>query len=610
MSSASPKLARGLSVLAAISMIVLSGVFVPFSSVGLPLHAQGNAGAVPLQGGNFTSSSSLPSNLTTSTISTSSSTPQISPTSTTRVSSANSTSTSSFSTNSTVSTSTRSTTTTVSNSTTATHPTNSTTSFTRTNSTITLTSSMTITNSTTTHTFTNSTSFTTTTRSVNSTTTSSATNATLIQKVATKWDPYTDFYNFLNYGLFADGGDCYGFSTTSILYFSHYALGDQTDPYYPRSTTELSLLPGQTNTDTLTQVTFPIYIHQHFDPNNLLLNSPNEVANAASLMNSIKGGSPVALLMGPSDGHAIVAWGYSEYSNGNLILNVSDPNFGNVPRTAYYTNGHFSYTGVAGSGAHTWTSFSVASPGPLQWAWLALAGVPLSQTAVVADQTNPYYTYVFSDSPTIIQSSPGLATFNAPGDTQGFNSTISGAVGFEEGSIQVYGVPKGVSYTIIDPGVTESSLVVVVPQNETSIVGYQLSSTSAMPISATISPGANGLSISTTNEINLSLGVFSIGVQSRSVLNSTEIPVSASQRAVLTVPDWSKLNSSATAASVQIFSPTSSQAVTSYTLSNGQPGSHPSSGLPTFVLPAVVIAVVIAVGITLLAYSKRKKPSG
>lgn len=584
--------AGGVSALAVLSIIVMGG------AVAFPLHVAGSsdgrlggAKVTALQFGNETTSSSFTSYNTT----TSSSTTQPSTTSSISTTSSSSTTTvRSTLTNSTTSL------TTTSNST-RTTTSNSTTTRTFTNSTTTRS------NSTTTHTFTNSTSSTTTTRSVNSTTTGSATNATLIQNATTKWDPYTDFYNFLNYGLFADGGDCYGFSTTSILYFSHYALGDQTDPYYPVPTSQLSSLLGQTNTDTLTQVTFPIYIHQHFDPNNLILNSPNEAAQVASLTSTIRSGSPVVLLMGPSDGHAIVAWGYSEYSNGNLVINVSDPNFGNVPRTAYYTNGQFSYTGVGATGSYTWTSFQVAVPGALQWAWLALAGVPVSQLGVVADQTNPYYTYVFSDTPIAIITSAGLATFNTPGDSQSFNSTTLGVVGFEEGSIQVYGVPVGVNYTISDPGGTASSLVVVVPQSENSIVGYQLSSTSTTPISATVTPGTNGLSISTKNEISLSLGVFSIGAQGRSVLNATAIPISGSQKAVLTIPDWSNLNSSTTAASVQVFSPGNSQAVTSYTLTNGQNGVPTPTGVSPFMLLVVAIAAVVVVAFVMLVYLRHGK---
>ena len=467
-------------------------------------------------------------------------------------------------------------------------------------------------NSTTT-TFTNSTgtlstnSTTTTTQTVANSTSATKGNATSV--VVTKWSPYTDFYSFVNYGLFADGGDCYGFSSTSILYFSHYALGDQTDPYYPQSTDQLSSLPGQTNTDTLTQVTFPIYIHQHFDPNNLVSLLPNEQANAAVLMSGIKSGSPVILLMGPSDGHAIVAWGYTAFPNGNLVINVSDPNFGNVPRTAYFTDGQFSYTGVAGSGSYTWTQFSVFTPGPLQWAWLNLAGIPISEANVVSDQTNPYYTYIFSDAPITILSGKSSANFSSPGNTQSFTSSIPGVVGLEEGQIQAYGIPKDINYTVLDPGQVESSLVVVVPLNETSIVGYQLTSTSTGPIRTTVVPGANALTVTAANDISLSIGLFAIGSQGRSSLGSSSIPVSGSQKAILSVPAWNKLNSTATAASVQVFSPSSSQPAATYALANDQQRSPQPLAVPVTWLAVAVVAVILVVGAFLFSRSRGKPGS-
>lgn len=452
------------------------------------------------------------------------------------------------------------------------------------------------------------------TRSTSASTTGSSTSTTsaILSNATTKWDPTTDFYNFLNYGLFADNGDCYGFSSTSILYYMHYDIGDQTAPYFPQPTTSLSQLPGQTGADTLTQVTFPIYIHQHFDPNNLLVSSPNEASNIATLMSSIKSGSPVMLLMGPSEGHAIVAWGYVEYANGTVRINVSDPNFGNVGRIAYYYmgQGQFSYTGAAGAGSYTWTTFSVASPGILQWGWLQLSGVQMSgeNWSTVVDQTNPYYTYVFSDAPITIGSSGEEADFSAAGDTQSFNSTIPGAVGFEEGSMQVYGIPEGVIYSVGDPGQNASSIVVVVPQNETSIVGYDLTSVSSVPLNVTIKPTSSGVTVTTAENINLAVGVFSIGSHGRAVQNNDEVYVSAQQSAVLSVPDWNGLNNSQSAAAdVQVFQPNSTTPVATYTLARGSASlTIQNSPIPTSIVVVAAVVVVAVIGTAAFYIGRRR----
>lgn len=476
-----------------------------------------------------------------------------------------------------------------------------------------------ISNVTTTTTITRTTNSTTTTRSTNSTslsrtnTTSSTTfvSTLLLQNVSTRWDPYTDFYSFLNYGLFKDGGDCYGFSSTAILYFGHYQLGDQTLPYYPEPTQSLAGLTGRTvgycfplvgclTEDTLSQTTFPIYIHETYAQAQLppdWAQPSNEQTQVQSLMNSIQNGTPVILVLGPTDGHAVIGWNYEEFSNGTLVIGISDPNYGNVPRHAYYTNGQFSYKGTV-----SWSTFSAISPGMLQWDWLS----PLQLSGTVSS-TNSYYTYIFSSVPITILGQSGQASFATPGNSMSFNSSIKGVVGFEEGGIQVFGIPKGIQFTIKDPGTTSSMITIIIPQNETSIIGYQLRGTASTPISATIVPTNNKLNVTTSNAVNLSVALFSVEENTHSILNATSIPVASSQTAVFSVPDWGKLNSTQSAANLQVFQSGSSQPVTSYTLTNGQQGLPQQGGISGFIVPLVAVVAAVIIGIGLLAFSSRRR---
>ncbi|MDG7008380.1 MAG: hypothetical protein JRN06_09100 [Nitrososphaerota archaeon] len=464
-------------------------------------------------------------------------------------------------------------------------------------------------------THTNSTSFSTTTSFLNSTTTTSSTNSTLVQNVSAKWDPSTDFYSFLNYGLFNDGGDCYGFSSTAILYFRHYQLGDQTYPYYPESTASVSALPGQTGyytdcflgscfkfttSDTLSQSTFPLYVHEAYGGYQLpsdWSNPTNEQAQVLLLEQGISSGVPVLLALGPADGHAVIAWSYERFSNGNLVIGISDPNYGNVPRDAYLTNGQFSYVGTA-----SWSTFTVVSPEMLQWAWLA--PIQLSQTVT---STNPYYNFVFSSVPITIVSGSGSANFTSAGDSLTFRSSIAGVVGFEEGGIQAYAIPEGMPYTILDPGTISSMLEIIIPQNATSVAGYRLTSASSAPLSLSVVPTIGKLNVTTSNSINISVALFSATETSHSIVNATSIPVSSSQTAVVSVPDWNGLNTPSSAPSLQVFSPGSSQPVTSYTLTNGQQGLTNAGGLSTFLLPLMGIIVVVAASAGLVAYARRRR---
>jgi hypothetical protein len=347
-----------------------------------------------------------------------------------------------------------------------------------------------------------------------------------------------------------------------------------------------------------------MYIHERYGTYQLPSNwfdPPNEQAQVQVLEQSIRSGSPVVLAMGPTDGHAVVAYNYELYSNGNLIIGISDPNYGNTPRLAYYTNGQFSYSGSG----YTWSTFTAVSPSTLQWSWLSafITGNYVTETDGFSNQ---YYTYVFSDTPVTIVSGVGYANFTTPGDTLSFSSTISGLVGFEEGNIQAYAIPQGLKYTVQDPGTTSSRLLVIMPQNETYSVGYELDSTSSVPLSLAVSPSLGNLNVTSTNQASLSVALFSVGRSSHSILNATSIPMTSSQKAVVSVPDWAQFNSPSSAASLQVFSPGSTQAVTSYTLTNGQQGHPPTTGIPFLLLSVVVVVLVASVSVLLFAYSRRR----
>ena len=429
------------------------------------------------------------------------------------------------------------------------------------------------------------------------TTTGTETNVTSTslgtgQNVSTNWNPYTDFYNFINYGLFNDDGDCYGFSSTAVLYFQHYQLGDQTAPFYPEPTSTLSALPGQTGGNTLSLSTFPIYIHQTYDPSNWdwIFTQSSLATNVQKLEQSIRNGVPVVLGLGPSHGHAVVAYAYEQNANGTLTIMISDPNYGNTSRQAQYANGQFFYQGT-----YTWTTFNVLTPGPIEWSWLLLKGVLSSLWSSTVSQTNPYYAYVFSNVPITLRSSSGWAYFGASGDSLTFNSTITGVVGFEEGGIQVYGIPIGTSYLVQDPGTTSSQIMVIIPQNGTSVVGYQLDSSSTTPLNLSIIPGNDQLNVTTSSSMNLSVSFFAAQPHAFSMFNATSIPVASSQKAAFSVPNWNELNSSQSAPTLQVFNPSSVTPAGSYTLTNNQQGLPQRSTIPSSLL-LLVAAVVVAVG--------------
>jgi len=190
-----------------------------------------------------------------------------------------------------------------------------------------------------------------------------------------------------------------------------------------------------------------------------------------------------------------------------------------------------------------------------------------------------------------------------------FSNTIGGVVGFEEGNIQVYGIPMGIQYTIEDPGETSSLITVVIPQNQTSVVGYQLTTSSQIPLNITIVPSNNGVRVATSHDIQSSLVFFSIGQNSHSVLNAASIPVNSSQTALYSVPNWNKLNSTQSAASLQVFPPNSDTPIASYTLTNGQQGlpKAPAAGLPIVLVYSAIAVIVIVLAAGVLVWRRRSE---
>jgi hypothetical protein len=268
----------------------------------------------------------------------------------------------------------------------------------------------------------------------------------------------------------------------------------------------------------------------------------------------------------------------------------------------------------------------VVSPATLQWGWLGLGDDNSGQWHSIVNATNGYYKYVFASVPIAILELPsagttssttspgpaylGQASFGAPGDSLSFNSTIPGVVGFEEGGIQVYGIPSGVPFVIKDPGLTSSRIVVVIPQNETSVVGYELNSESTTSLGLEVTPSEASLGISASTNASLSVSFFSTGLHSYSVFNATSIPVTTAQTATFGIPNWEELNDSQLSPSLQIFQQGSTSPVATYTLTNGQNGLPAPAGSANNLLPVVALSATLAIGVALIfLYSRRKSRS-
>jgi hypothetical protein len=214
------------------------------------------------------------------------------------------------------------------------------------------------------------------------------------------YGPYIPLFNA--YAEYYDGF-CWGMSSTAILYY----LGILPLPSQSaKSTSQLYLGPvvrenafiKPLETEVvrslayLTDASLAVAVHQLFDPDNRVYEVPaNEIASFA--INHIDNNQPVILIIhftnqsGDSKYiagyHAVVAWGYVNETNGDVVFLVYDPNYPQIITRAIYnpTNGSFIYIDggppysviVNGQPFRYWGDvgevIGVASPTPANLTW-------------------------------------------------------------------------------------------------------------------------------------------------------------------------------------------------------------------------------------------------
>jgi len=153
-------------------------------------------------------------------------------------------------------------------------------------------------------------------------------------------------------------GFCWGMSSTAILYY----LGTLPLPSQGASYTS-QLYLGQINAsgylEYLTDASLAVAVHELFDPlsNTLIYKIYKAPANeiASTAIEYIDWNIPVILVINftnqngdskyiGSGLHAVVAWGYVNETNGDVVFLVYDPNYPQIiTRAIYYTNGSFIY---------------------------------------------------------------------------------------------------------------------------------------------------------------------------------------------------------------------------------------------------------------------------
>jgi hypothetical protein len=438
---------------------------------------------------------------------------------------------------------------------------------------------------------------------------SATTNVSVGSLVLPNWIPARDTYNFSNYASpWAGGGNCYGLSSTEVLYWEHDVGGlTTTNPYLPQDYANTSHLPSPVLNatgfaNTLNATTLAILEHQT-SPDNVLYPNAFQSVNLPIYISDVEtalaDGEPVILgLQTPSPFayHAVVAYGEQTFLNGSVVLDISDPNVPLVTSYAWYTAPYgsslagFSYT--AGG-----ISFGEFVPwGPLQElqpSWYS--DWDSSNTAVAYDfspDSNDYYFIADGGSDTV--SAPYLAgdptdTFAAPGDSQSFVGGIPGSTGIEEGSMQVFALPLGTatgSPVVSDPSTGSSVVQVLWGENTTgtlTIRGFSVVVASGATHTFSLSPSAAGLSLDLGGASATANVSFYQLVGNHSIrLGASDLAFSSGSDANFTVSNWSALDVPGYPdVQVTVTPANRSAPPAEYTLTNNQTGLGPAHNLTT-----------------------------
>jgi hypothetical protein len=437
-------------------------------------------------------------------------------------------------------------------------------------------------------------------------------DGTVTVAVRTRWDPHQDSYSQSNYVSAWSGGNCYGLSSTEILYFMHYVLGNLTFPFFPAqnppatSTSELKLPtnPGK----VMNNASLAVMFHQVYDPSNAFIISPvpSENLEYYKLVKALESGTPALLLLGGSQGyHAVVAWAIEPLQNGTVNVKVSDPNVPQQVEVANYnpSTQTFSYNAAGLS----FNEFEVATPETIQTSWIPqklVSGIwtPLWQSW---EWQVAGYNIVFASKPIEIRSPSSSSSpdstiiqnydyFTKLGDSGSFVDGISGSAGIEEGTIQVYAIPSSLTYDIVDPSTNQSTIMITRVENvsgQLTWYGYLLNVTTMQGLlEYTVTPSGSGLFISTEAEaLNASVVFCYATPQNHSTFQYSNVAIGAMQAANFTVINWQMLNNTSPLPVTLIISPIVSEFPT------------------TMILPFFMIATLLA---ALTWRRKRAEESG
>ncbi len=407
----------------------------------------------------------------------------------------------------------------------------------------------------------------------------------------TTWIPALDAYNFGNPGsLWAAGGNCYGLSSTAVLYFEHDALENASAPdipddaaTYPDPLPYISEAQAQVAQGGFTgnpwvrfdNVSLAIYLHQISGLNSVRPSTWVNSVSAADVLSALaRTGTPVVIALGPNDLHGVVVYGAQTYSNGSDEFLISDPNTADAALTThawFVPPDSFRY-----EYGDSWSRFSPISIG----SFAATSSVPVSSFYWAAHGLAAGWQLVEADRAVTV-SSNGVDRFADAdaGNSQTFVQGIRDSSGIEEPtatgiSWQAYVVPPGDPPVSVDPADT-SDVRLYYGLNVSgvpSLRGFGLQVEELGVGSVLINRTSAGVTLTTgSSGVVLNVTILQANDSGWQELQASGLNVGAHRTAVLSVDNWSQLNATSVAVGALSIGPSSGTGPNqTYVLSNGQ----------------------------------------
>ena len=353
----------------------------------------------------------------------------------------------------------------------------------------------------------------------------------------TYWSNIYD-YNFFNTYTADSKGLCLGMTSTASLYFRHYKRNELAYPQYPlpliNPQITRNLIPGDMSVPPgspysqwvndlvygkLNNVIFPIVFHQIFDPIQNNVPQISEPDSYNNILDSLVNGRPIIVNLEGEGLHAIIAYRLQIDQN-KAEIDTYDPNEPGSPKRMEYDfiskpQKFSQYKVWVGGKLINFNIISTYEPEMINYNWFKPSYFTSKPSYWYSTLQN--YAVVASNGRIKIHDvAGGIAKIETDGNSQTFSTSVPDALGFSEGPIRAFAIPKKIGWWV-DPEANGSSFLFIYnvdnSTNVTSEHSFYVELNSSGNYYFTATPSNDSLLINVSG-VNVSVSVSALYVDS------------------------------------------------------------------------------------------------